>query len=210
LGLVCQLPQEVQLMVPKLIHFVWLGELPAWAQVNIDAAAALNPDWTVHVHGEGSLAAEYAAAYHRARDVQTRADYIRYSVLHEQGGLYMDADCRSVKPLPELDVGGRLGVPGIEYPQFNTVLACEPGCEALAAIPEAIEQLDSATPMIGTRGLYRAWQANPSAFAMLGLARWTAGAEADQYQYARIQEGLDPHNLPPEQVIIHAWRGGRP
>jgi hypothetical protein len=197
-------------MVPKILHFVWIGgEFPSWVLNNIESVAILHTDWTIRVHGEDALDSRYSSIYDRAKDVQTRSDLIRYSVLEAIGGVYLDTDVYGVKRLPDFDPGERLAIPGIASPQFNTILACEAGCSIFSAAIEEMGQLDPASPMIGMTGLYREWQKNPASFDLLGLARWTAGTEADQYQYARIQEGLKPYNLPPEQLIIHGWRGGR-
>jgi len=80
-------------MIPKLIHFVWIGgEPPEWAKRNMAQFATLNPDHMICLHGEGDLLPEYRELYDETTNLASKGDLIRYSVLEQFGGWYMDMD----------------------------------------------------------------------------------------------------------------------
>jgi len=92
-------------VIPTLIHFVWLGpaRMPDWARTNIARFAELNPERTVIVHDQSALLSEYRDAWNRCRDVATRSDLVRYSVLQRHGGWYFDTDFVPIRPLADVE-----------------------------------------------------------------------------------------------------------
>ena len=64
-------------MIPKVLHFVWIGgEMPAFAARNIAAFRRLNPDYAVQVHDETSLRPSWSARYDQCVHLSSRADLI--------------------------------------------------------------------------------------------------------------------------------------
>lgn len=93
-------------MIPKIIHYVWLGgEMPQKYQQYIDGWRTLMPDYTFMLWNESnfdisvSRYATEANAYNKPGFV---SDYIRVSVLEEYGGIYLDTDVEVLKPFDDL------------------------------------------------------------------------------------------------------------
>jgi hypothetical protein len=93
--------QEGGPMIPKVIHFVWIGEraLPAWAAETLSEWERLNPGWEVRLHGDEACLPEFAQLYAEA-PIINRSDILRYSIIQRYGGWYFDVD---MYPLRGLD-----------------------------------------------------------------------------------------------------------
>ncbi len=132
-------------MIPKLIHFVWIGddELPDWVVGNIATFTRHNPDHQVMVHRDASLVPpEMRGRFDACDRYCTQSDIIRWYILREHGGWYIDTDVVCLRPLDEIvaaydldPLGARLF--SIEVPYSGSVLidcavmACQPGAAAV-------------------------------------------------------------------------------
>lgn len=112
-------------MIPKTIHQIWIGELPA-PQDLIDSWRRLNPGWdhflwtsqhariaSVRRANEATIETlalpdpaggggwRNAAAIEAVRDHAARSDLMRYEILEAFGGVYVDADSECLRPLDE-------------------------------------------------------------------------------------------------------------
>ncbi len=141
-------------MIPKLIHFVWIGddELPDWVVGNIETFRRHNPDHQVMVHRDASLVPpEMRARFDACDRYCTQSDIVRWYILREHGGWYIDTDVVCLRPLDEIVEAYELHAPfgdrlfSIEVPYSGSVLidcavmACQPGA---AAVEYAISLLD--------------------------------------------------------------------
>ena len=107
-------------MIPKIIHYVWLGGQPKPALVNICLLSwrEKNPDYTIVEWNETNLDLEKLTRENRFfAECRKRhlwaymADYIRLNVLYETGGIYMDTDVLLLKGLDKfLEDGAFVGV----------------------------------------------------------------------------------------------------
>ena len=126
--------------IPKIIHQIWLGD----AQMPPDLSATWrekHPDWQYTLWTDSNrppLALEslWSTAPHPA----FQSDLLRYELLHQYGGLYVDMDfeCRrNVEPLLTGDL-----VMAYENPRHlqNGFIATTPGHPALKKIAETIMQ----------------------------------------------------------------------
>ena len=98
-------------MIPKIIHYIWLGGKPKPAIVNICILSwrEKNPDYTIIEWNESNLDIEKLAkenkffAECRKRQMWAHmTDYIRLNLLYEIGGIYLDTDMLVLKSLDEL------------------------------------------------------------------------------------------------------------
>ncbi len=172
-------------MIPRIIHFVWIGgQLPGWAARNIAEFHRLNPEHEIRIHGEEALLPELAAAYAAAVDNSSRADLIRYSVLSRFGGWYFDVDFWPLRPVADAEQawnlgGSRLFVSKIQHnknarlPYANGVLACGAGCngiqllvETAAAVPAEVSRTTFGPGLVGS-----VIKENRAAF-VIGEAAW--------------------------------------
>ncbi len=120
------------LLVPRIIHRVWLGGAPIPPdQQSMGATFAHHhPGWEMRLWTDADLPAlEIGSAERdRARSPAELSDLVRYEVLRREGGLYVDTDVecrrdhepllRGVRACAALEFPGRLG---------TAVLAAVPG-----------------------------------------------------------------------------------
>lgn len=142
-------------MIPKILHFVWIGSdpLPAWGTRNLKEFIRLNPDHEVVIHGEEALMPDLEKSYSLAVDNASKADLIRYSALATQGGWYFDLDFWPLRPVEDAERawaldGSKLFLsrcknnvnPAMGY--ANGVLACAPANKAVLALIRRAACLD--------------------------------------------------------------------
>jgi len=113
------------MIIPKLIHLIWLGEQPLHPLMNQWRCRwkELHPDWEVllwtdrtgvsmvrsnHLQGEAHLAAspEHNSLLAQACHLSQRSNIWRYLIMNKFGGLYVDTDVEPFKPVD--DVVGNL------------------------------------------------------------------------------------------------------
>jgi inositol phosphorylceramide mannosyltransferase catalytic subunit len=123
--------------IPKILHFVWLGEasLPKYAIKNIAAWKELHPQFTVRIWDERSLATDlpmHNAAYASTlTDPRAKSDIVRIEALYRFGGVYLDVDVkpiRNISPLLDWDAGEKcFAVLESTDVVNNAVLGASPG-----------------------------------------------------------------------------------
>jgi hypothetical protein len=101
-------------MIPKQIFqtFSCEAELPDWYAANRDRIIALNPGWDYKIYFDAEcedfIAAHYGAdvldAYRRIdpRYGAARADFFRYLLMYQRGGVYLDLKSSLTRPLDEV------------------------------------------------------------------------------------------------------------
>lgn len=102
--------------IPRHLHQVWVGtptsNLHKIMQDNIEYLKGLNPTWTYHLWDDESVKSfileHYGeviwAYYQRISPVYgaARADFFRYLLIYQQGGVYIDIKSSLTKPLDEV------------------------------------------------------------------------------------------------------------
>lgn len=93
-------------MIPKLMHFIWVGDESKCPTNCIDSWRALNPDWEFLIWGNEDLAeqdwfnrAHIDAMYEH--ELNGVADMMRWEILHAKGGVVVDADSIALRPLDD-------------------------------------------------------------------------------------------------------------
>lgn len=91
-------------MIPKKIHYVWVGgnPIPKQFQAYINKWSELMPEWEIIRHDETSFDISSSLFCKQAFEAKRWAfvsDYIRVKVLYEQGGIYLDTDEDMQQPL---------------------------------------------------------------------------------------------------------------
>ena len=100
---------EPERKIPRITHQIWFqgwDKLPAKFQVNADALAQMNPDYTHMKWDEQSLRAEclkmgpeVAAKYDSFPIMMQKIDLGRYAALYHYGGVSVDTDMVQLKPI---------------------------------------------------------------------------------------------------------------
>ena len=91
-------------VLPRRAHFVWLGDMPAWAWENIGDFERLHPGWDVHVWRSipDDLPARIEPLVYACDLRCQQADIIRYWRLYQHGGLYFDCDMQFFRSCDDL------------------------------------------------------------------------------------------------------------
>jgi mannosyltransferase OCH1-like enzyme len=97
------------LLVPRVVHRVWLGPepLPGSFAAYGESWASLNPGWEVRLWTEETIPEDLRRpeVRERLRVPAERSDILRLEILWRHGGVYVDTDFECIRPLEPL-VGG--------------------------------------------------------------------------------------------------------
>lgn len=93
-------------MIPKLLHFVWIGDESKRPDNCINTWKKLNPSYKIYVWGNKEYEkSKWANAKHMAEMYKSElagvADMMRYEIIHAHGGVALDADSVCVRPLED-------------------------------------------------------------------------------------------------------------
>jgi Glycosyltransferase sugar-binding region containing DXD motif len=109
--------------IPKIIHQVWIGEHPPPREC-LESWRALHPDWEHRLWTDGTAASldgcdaanvcriEFPLRNQHLFDATPnfsgKVNVLRYEILEQHGGVYVDADMLCLKPLPDDITSNRL------------------------------------------------------------------------------------------------------
>lgn len=118
-------------MIPRIFHHIWLGPdpLPESAEAWRKTWVANHPDWKLLQWGEDDLAwLKNRRLFERATSYAQKADVARYEIVHRFGGVYLDTDMESLRPIDEL-LAELTFFAGREQSGFvsNSIFGAEPG-----------------------------------------------------------------------------------
>jgi mannosyltransferase OCH1-like enzyme len=94
-------------MIPKTINMIWLGSaFPSRYLDNVLSYRRLNPSWSVKVWQDADMYPlgndlDRAMADPKMKTV-FKTDIMRYRIIADHGGIYVDTDTKCVKPLDPL------------------------------------------------------------------------------------------------------------
>lgn len=92
-------------MIPKRIHYVWVGgPMPDAQRGYIDSWRATNPGYELVLWNEDNIdfSVELVRKSYQERKWAKVADIVRLTAIHQQGGVYLDTDIRLYKSLDPL------------------------------------------------------------------------------------------------------------
>lgn len=117
-------------MIPKIIHYVWLGRGEKSEKIKkcIESWKQQMPDYTIKEWNEDNFDINYNDFTKQSYDAKMYAftsDVVRLYALYTEGGIYMDTDVFCYKPLDEfLTNEGFTGFEDINYPVTATMRLC--------------------------------------------------------------------------------------
>ena len=93
-------------MIPKTLHFIWVGDESRRPDNCISTWVKHHPNWTIKVWGNEDLASVGWVNAKHMRDMATRelngvADMMRWEILYNEGGIVIDADSVCIRPLED-------------------------------------------------------------------------------------------------------------
>jgi mannosyltransferase OCH1-like enzyme len=126
--------------IPRVLHMIWLGgrPLPASARACLQSWRREHPEWEIRLWTDEDAPRPPAVA--RARNLSEAADIIRYAIIRDHGGVYVDTDVECLRPIDELLTGVR-AFAAYEVPGrlCNAVIGAIPGHPAFALASDLVE-----------------------------------------------------------------------
>jgi mannosyltransferase OCH1-like enzyme len=94
-------------MIPKIIHYCWFGgnPLPELTLKCIESWKKYCPDYKIIEWNERNFnvnTINYTTKAYEAKKYAFVADYARFEILYQYGGIYLDTDVEIVKPIDDL------------------------------------------------------------------------------------------------------------
>lgn len=94
-------------MIPKVIHYVWLSgdPFPDKIQRCVDSWRKKLPDYEIKQWNTSNFDIDsvlWVKQAYEHKNYELATDYIRFYVLYNEGGIYLDADVEVVKPFDSL------------------------------------------------------------------------------------------------------------
>ncbi|HSZ12368.1 MAG TPA: glycosyltransferase, partial [Rhizomicrobium sp.] len=93
--------------IPKKLHLIWVGDDAKRPQASIDSWRDKHPTWQFQLWGNAELdgipwkAKRQIDIFRAGERWEGVADLMRYEILLEHGGVYVDADSTCVRPLDD-------------------------------------------------------------------------------------------------------------
>ena len=93
-------------MIPKILHFIWVGDESKRPNNCIDTWVQHNPSWHIKIWGNSSLIEKQWVNAHHMQEIAKfelngLADLMRWEILYDEGGVLVDADSICARPLDE-------------------------------------------------------------------------------------------------------------
>lgn len=135
-------------MIPKVIHYCWLGRkpLPKKAVKCIDSWKRFLPGYTIRLWNEDNFDVNlypYAAQAYAKGKYAFVSDVARFHALYHEGGIYFDTDVELIRPIDDILLRGAFL--GVETPSVNGSyprVAAGLGCAFEKGHPIVKEMLD--------------------------------------------------------------------
>jgi len=92
--------------IPRKIHQIWLGgEMPDRFKKWCDTWREFNPDYEYKLWTDKDIDhiyIEHRDIFNKARNLGQKSDILRYEILRQQGGIYVDTDFECLKSFDDL------------------------------------------------------------------------------------------------------------
>lgn len=167
--------------IPRIIHVIWVGDELKRPDDHIATWRANHPDWqfrlwgNTHLDGVNWRAKRQINIFRKSGHWEGVADLMRYEILHEHGGVYVDADSTSVRPLDEWLLAQHMFAvwesethrPGLIA---NTFIGSVPRHPALREIIEATSRMNA--PVWRRTWRIEKWRGLRPCFRYKGFLPW--------------------------------------
>lgn len=147
-----------ELKIPKIIHQIWLGsKLPDGYKKWQSSWKKHHPTWKYILWTDEKvkgLKLHNRAQFDKTKNFAEKADILRYEILYQMGGLYVDTDFECLRPFDKLHHVAKfyMGVcnrPGLTC---NALIASVPGHEILKQVVHRLKHHASKVSIIERTG----------------------------------------------------------
>ncbi|MBI2775496.1 hypothetical protein HYX58_05805 [Candidatus Dependentiae bacterium] len=144
-------PDSQPYRIPKIIHIIWLGSPFPKKYINwMNSWKLYHPDWSIIIWNDEmakSLHLVNRDLYEKAANYGEASDILRYEILYQFGGLYIDTDYECVKPFDSFhksaDFYGSMmplwGCQAGEVWLINGILGSKPGHPFLKKLIDSLK-----------------------------------------------------------------------
>ncbi len=131
-------------IIPKIIHQIWLGDgdIPIKYLSFIDSWKSHHPDWEYHLWTVNHLIPlKNQRSYDQTTDVVQKTNIVRYEVLYQYGGIYVELDTACFKNIePLLDDVEFFVETKDDFYFSNELMGCTPHHELMGELVEGISR----------------------------------------------------------------------
>jgi mannosyltransferase OCH1-like enzyme len=133
--------------VDKIIHYCWLGgkELPEKMKYCIESWKRLCPDYEIKEWNESNYDIEkndYIKCAYKDKKYAFVADYMRFDILYNYGGVYLDTDVELLRSLNSLINQNFMGMERAGELNPGLVMGCNAKSPIIKEIMDYYESLD--------------------------------------------------------------------
>ena len=170
-------------MIPKIIHQIWIGDQSKRPTEMMQTWQDMNPDWEYMLWTDDNLPEiKNRVQFDAMKELAGKADILRYELLFNYGGFFMDADSICTKPLDDFFVDND-SFCCWENEYIRTGLMCN-GYLAASKNNELMSHLNARISMIPPEVLHNA--PNLTAWKITGPGLLTDTVKRTQYNKLRI------------------------
>jgi len=93
-------------MIPRKLHFIWIGDAVGLPAAQVQSWKDRHPDWETHLWDNDAFLGRTWRCANRMKelgplDVRAIVELMRLEILHDEGGVAVDADSFCVSSIPE-------------------------------------------------------------------------------------------------------------
>jgi mannosyltransferase OCH1-like enzyme len=207
-------------MIPRILHQIWIGPDPLPAEYAAYATTwqAHHPGWEYRLWTEDQLPAmRNRALFDEAEELtpapnvqQFRADVLRYEILWNLGGVYVDIDFECLAPIDPLiaDTEAFAAWEAQDRWVNNAILGAEPAHpfidRLITGLPASVAHHRGQRPNVSTGPQYLTglWRRHRDELTVLDQALFYP------YSYADVGT-MREHGPWPDAVAVHHWANRR-
>jgi mannosyltransferase OCH1-like enzyme len=88
--------------IPKIIHQIWIGDQSQRPVNLMQTWVDMNPEWEYRLWTDDNLPEMICQdQFDKMKQLHGKADILRYEILYQYGGFYVDADSECILPLED-------------------------------------------------------------------------------------------------------------
>lgn len=209
--------------IPQIVHRLWLGDPePEWSRRLANTWS--RPGWEIRLWTDANVPSLFPlrnqAIFDAAEEIapnhvgQLRADVLRYELLWRFGGVWVDADLESLRPLGSLLEGVEcFAAREDEHWIGNTILGAVPGHPFLGALiehlPANVEANRGAKPnrLTGPQYLTRIWRVTGQGITVFARELFFPFSYRDVEEF--VPGSVNPAERWPDAYTCHWWANRR-
>ncbi len=217
-----EIAPEAHKRIPKKLHQIWIGgPLPKKFQGLIETWKKKHPDWEYKLWTDQDLEnfkfTMCRKAFNQVASIGAKADILRYEILYQFGGVYVDIDFECIRPLDVLvNAHSFFTSLGDQTYIANSVIGVIPGHPAIKDLLDKLKgikanQLNNpwyqTGPFLLTRSLCRSLKKSPKNYMIYPTRYFHPLPNSYRFDYRKgvLLDSQIRSFCIPETFAIHYW-----